>query len=120
MGPVPDIDATEQWIVRTTLRERYGRAPEVQIADAEVRLHPADRELTACPALVWQADDGCTFVIVKSGDRRYRCQFFYQPYRQLGTGTAEYDDLAECAVALLQVQADYAAEQRGDLPAAGR
>jgi hypothetical protein len=34
----------------------------------------------------------------------------------MGTGIEEYDDLAECAVAVLQAQADYVAEQRGDLP----
>jgi hypothetical protein len=67
--------------------------------------------------ILWQSDDGCTFVIVKSGERNYRCQFFYKPYKQMGTGSNEYDDLAECAVAVLQAQADYVAEQRGDLPA---
>jgi hypothetical protein len=33
----------------------------------------------------------------------------------MGTGIAAFDDLAECAVAVLQAQADYVAEQRGDL-----
>lgn len=31
----------------------------------------------------------------------------------------EYDDLAECASAVLQAQADHVAEQRGDLPGRG-
>ena len=119
MEHIPDIDDTEQWVMRTTLRERYGREVEFDIADAEIRLHPSDRELTACPAIVWQSDDGCHFMIVKSGERSYRCQFFYKPYRQMGTGTAEYDNLAECAVALLQAQADYVAQERGDLPGPG-
>jgi hypothetical protein len=34
----------------------------------------------------------------------------------MGTGIKEYDDLAECAVGLLQAQADHVAEERGDLP----
>ena len=51
-----------------------------------------------------------------SGERKYRCQWYYKPYKQMGTGVDEYDDLAESAVALLQAQADYVAEQRGDLP----
>lgn len=41
---------------------------------------------------------------------------FYQPDRQMSTGVDRYDDLAECAVALLQAQADDTAETRGDLP----
>jgi hypothetical protein len=120
MDSIPDIDDTELWVMRTTLRERYGREMEFQVADAEVRLNPSDRELTSCPVVVWQADDGCRFAIVKSGERSYRCQFFYKPYRQMGTGIAEYDNLAECAVAVLQAQADYAAQERGDLPDPGR
>jgi hypothetical protein len=116
MPIIPDFTETELWVVRTTLKERYGREMEVQAADADIRLHPSDRELTSCPVLVWRSDDGCTFLIFKAGERRYRCQFFYQPYKQLGTGVDEYDDLSECTVAMLQAQADYQAEQRGDLP----
>jgi hypothetical protein len=120
MDPIPDIDDTEQWVVRTALCERYGRPVEIQLADVEVRLRPLDRELTVCPAIVWQSEDGCNFVIVKCGERIYRCQFFYQPRQQMGTGIAEYDNLAECAVTLLQVQADDATGRRGDLPGPGR
>lgn len=116
MTSVPDITDTERWVVETTLRERYGDDLEFHLADAEIRIHPSDRELTSCPVIVWQSDDGCTFVIFKSAERRYRSQFFYKPHKQMGTGIHEYDDLAECAVALLQAQADYAAERRGDLP----
>lgn len=119
MAQIPDITETEQWVVKTTLRERYGKDREIQLADAEIRLHPSDRELTNCPLIVWQSDDGCTFVIFKTGERSYRGQFFYKPYKQMGTGIDEHDDLTECAVSMLQVQADYVAEQRGDLPDKG-
>ena len=118
MTSIPDITETEQWLMRTTLRERYGRDLEIQLADAEIRLATSDRELTTCPVIYWQSDDGCNFVIFKAGERAYRCQFFYKPYQQMGTGVAQYDNLAECAVALLQAQADFVAEQRGDLPSA--
>ncbi len=116
MDSVPDITDTEKWVVKTTLRERYRREVEIQLADAEIRRHPADRELTVCPVILWQAEDGCNFVIVKVGERQYRSQFFYKPYKQMGTGIDEFDDLAECTVSLLQAQADHTAEQRGDLP----
>jgi hypothetical protein len=115
MKDIPDINGNEQWMVDTTLRERYGGNVDVQVVDAEIRLLPSDRELTHCPALYWQVD-GCHFIVFKTGDSRYRCQFFYKPYKQMGTGVHEYDDLTECAVSLLQVQADYVAEQRGDVP----
>jgi hypothetical protein len=114
MSAIPDITQTEEWIVRTTLKERYGRDIELQYADADIRLSPSDRELTSCPVVFWEAD-GCNFAIFKSGERLYRCQFFYQPYKQYGTGVREYDDLSECTVALLQAQADHTAEERGDL-----
>jgi hypothetical protein len=120
MAEIPDITDTEHWIVQTALKERYGRDLETQLADAEIRLSPSDRDLTSCPVVHWRDDDGCNFVIFKTGDRNYRCQFFYRGYQQYGTGVHEYDDLSECIVSLLQVQADYAAEQAGELGNEGR
>lgn len=114
MAIIPDISETEEWIVTTTLKERYGRIVELQFADAEIRLSPADRDLTLCPAFIWEAEN-CHFIIFKSGERRYRCQFFYRGYQQYGTGVHEYDDLTECTVSLLQAQADHAARERGDI-----
>ena len=38
MDTIQDITETEEWIVRTTLKERYGRDIELQYADAEIRL----------------------------------------------------------------------------------
>jgi len=115
MAKIPDISDTERWLLETTLKERYGRAPQLQLADAEIRLSPSDRELTGCPMVLWQDEQDCNFVIFKTGDRRYRCQFFYRGYQQYGTGVKEYDDLSECVVSLLQAQADHVVEERGDL-----
>jgi hypothetical protein len=116
---VPDITDTERWVISTTLRERFGQDVPFDIGDAEIRLSPSDRELTTCPVIHWLVD-GCHFVIMKTGDRKYRCQFFYRVHRQFGTGVNEYDDLTECAVSQLQAQADKAAEERGDLPSKRR
>lgn len=116
MKEIPTFTSTELWVVDTTLRERYGNPISVEQGDAEIRLNPADRELANCPVLLWHIDN-CQFVIFKTGDGRYRCQFFYRIYQQYGTGRYEYDDLAECLVDLLQVQADYTATGHGDLPA---
>jgi len=114
MSTIRDITETEEWIVKTTLKERYGRDIELDYADAEIRLDPGDRDLTSCPVLAWEAE-GCHFVIFKTGEKRYRCQFFFRGYQQYGTGVYEYDDLTECAVSLLQAQADHAARERGDI-----
>lgn len=118
MTAVPDITDSEQWVSKTTLRARYGRDLEYRhrACACAGRLHPSDRGLTSCPTIHWQSDDGDTFGIFKRGERKYRCQFFYKPYEQMGIGTDEYDDLAGCAGAPLQAQADHAAGQRGDLP----
>ncbi len=114
MPEIPDISKTERWVVENTLKERYGRDIPIELADAEIRLNPSDRELSSCPVIYWQADD-CNFIVFKTGDRRYRCQFFYRGFQQYGTGVHEYDDLSECMVSLLQAQADHVAKERGDL-----
>jgi len=114
MAEIADFSDKEQWIVRTTLHERYGEAKELQLADSEIRLRPSDRELSNCPILYWEQDT-CHFVIFKTGDGRYRCQFFYRVYQQLGTGVYEYDDITECVVSLLQGQADHDATERGEI-----
>ncbi len=114
MPEIPDISETEKWVIGNTLKERYGQDVPIELADSEIRLSPSDRELSSCPVVYWNADD-CNFIIFKTGDRRYRCQFFYRGYQQFSTGVHEYDDLTECIVSLLQAQADHTAKERGDL-----
>jgi len=114
MTKIPDITDNETWIIRTTLTERYPEQVELQIGDAEIRLLRSDRELSACPVWYWTWE-GCHFVIFKTGEKRYRSQFFYKPYQQFGTGTYEYQDITECVVSLLQAQADHDAKEQGDL-----
>ena len=104
---IPDFTDAERWCVDTALTERYCRKVEVEQAEIELRLDPALPRLILCPALYWK--EGAQFVICKVGDKRYRCQFFYSGREQYGTGREEYDDLAECVVTLLQLQAEHAA-----------
>ena len=35
--PIPEFAETELWVVRSTLKERYGRDIELQFADTEVQ-----------------------------------------------------------------------------------
>ena len=110
MSGIPDFSDSELWIIKSTLEERYGEAPDIQLAETEMRLDLGKTELTPCPTVYWEAD-GCHFVVIKTGDRRYRCQFFYRIHQMYGTGTEDYDDLTECVVTLLQVQADHHAQE---------
>jgi len=112
MNKVPDFTDTERDVVAQTVKERYGKPVEVQVADAEIRLYPDDRELTEVPVLYWSERD-CQFVIFKVADSRYRNQFFYSVREQFGTGRDEYDDILDCVVTLLRVQADHEAQRSG-------
>lgn len=106
MTAVTDFTETETWAIETTLKERWpGQNIGLQLADVEIKMFPDDRELSEVPAIFWQVDDA-NFVIIKVGDRSYRCQFYYRGYQQYGTGKSEFDDITDCLVMLLQVHAD--------------
>jgi hypothetical protein len=109
---VTDFTDTELSIVTSAVRERYGQAVPVEVADTELRMYPEDRELTTCPCLYWKARD-CSFVIAKTADSRYRSMFFYRVHQMFGTGREEYDDLGDCVLVLLRVQADHEKDQAG-------
>lgn len=111
MNSIPDFTESELWTVRDTLKQRYGHDVEIEMGDAELRLDHHSSTLTPCPVLFWHDAQGTNFVVCKVGDRRYRGQFFYRVHQQFGTGIDEFDNLAECTVTLLQVQADHEAKQ---------
>lgn len=126
MASIPEITDAERWVVQSTLKERYGKLVELQVADAELKLDPSSETLTACPSFYWQ-ERGAGFVISKVAEGRYRSLFFYSVQEQYGTGRAEYDDLAECVAVLLKLQADHEKDRAGvhsgmtgkDLPEGG-
>jgi hypothetical protein len=103
---IPDFTSHELWVIQSTVKERYGREVPVEHAEAELRLNPEDRSVTPVPVAHW-AERGARFVIFKLGDNRFRGQFYYRGFEQYGTGRDAYDDLFECVVTLLQVQADH-------------
>ena len=113
MSRISDFSDSELWTINSTLTERYGEAPDIQLAETEMRLDKGSTQLLPCPTAYWEYRD-CHFVVVKTGDRRYRCQFFYRIHQMYGTGVEEYDDLTECVVTLLQVQADHYAQEQSD------
>lgn len=114
---IPDFTDSELWLIRTTLRERYGTDVPLELGTAELRLRPEDRAVTPCPLIFW-AQRGANFVVCKTGPSAYRCQFYYRGFEQYGTGRDIYDDLGHCLITLLQVQSDH--ERRRNAAAEGK
>lgn len=109
---IPDFDSAERWVIESALKERYGRMVPIELADSELKLDPEAPVLTACPTVFW-SERGCSFLIFKTGEQRYRCLFYYSDEEQFGTGRAEYDELAECVGLLLKLQADHEKQRQG-------
>jgi len=112
MSKIPEFTENEIKIVNDTLQERYGKPVDTQLADIELRIYPDDRELTECPAIYWESDT-CHFIIAKTGKQQFFSQFFYGNREQFGTGKQFYDDVFDCLVTTLRVQADHELQKEG-------
>lgn len=112
MTEIPDFSDAELDTINEMLRQRYQQPTEVQLADAELKLDPRSETLTSCPTVFWRSRE-CSFVMFKTGPEEFRCQFFYEPSEQFGTGHTHYDNLAEGVAAVLQVQSDHERERAG-------
>jgi len=116
MTNMPDFNEPEMKTIREALTARWKKDNvELHPADVETPLSAYSKELTECPAIFWN-QEGCNFIVIKTGGNQYRCQFFYSPDEQYGTGIKEYSDLKKCVTSLLQVQADHASMRSGDIP----
>lgn len=111
MSSIADFTEVENNLIADTLRERYGKETDTRLVDVELRIYPDDRELTECPAHYWERDT-CHFILAKTGDSDYFSQFFYGNREQFGTGRDRYDDLFNCIITLLQVQADHERDRK--------
>ncbi|MFZ5899676.1 MAG: hypothetical protein ACOYU7_11065, partial [Bacillota bacterium] len=103
MSGIAGFSDADLSLVQAALRERFGRQVQVEEVETEIRLHPADRELTVCPALYWK-EEGCSFVVSKTGDNKYRSMFFWSIKDRFATGKEEYDNLGDCVVTTLKMQ----------------
>ena len=110
MSEVPDFIESELELIHQTLNKRFEKDVEEQLADVEIRLSAADRALTECAAVFWSGH-GANFVVVKSGEKEFRCQFYYRGHEQFGTGRDTYDELGDCVVTLLQAQVNHRRDQ---------
>jgi len=109
MTDIPIFTKKELIIVQDSVDERYGHEIELQLADAEIRPDPSTRELIEVPAIFW-AECDANFVSVKTGKNRFRSQLFYRGYQQFGTGHQVSDDIGNCVITTLQLQAGHAAK----------
>nr|VFK32026.1 MAG: hypothetical protein BECKMB1821I_GA0114274_10299 [Candidatus Kentron sp. MB]VFK75674.1 MAG: hypothetical protein BECKMB1821H_GA0114242_102839 [Candidatus Kentron sp. MB] len=107
MTQIPDFTDDEIRIIQSAVNERYRKEVHLELADTECKLDPATTMLTSCPTVFWRERDA-NFVIIKTAMERYRCQFFGRDLDMYGTGREEYEDVTECAMNLLQAQADHA------------
>ena len=103
---ITDFTDAQQEYVANLLAQRYCKKVELLLADSEFQLNPESEALTVCPTLYW-SERGAQFVVYKVENEHYRCQFFYSPAEQFGTGHDDYDDIEKCVVTLLQVQSDH-------------
>jgi hypothetical protein len=106
MNTIEDFTDTEMSQVSAQLFKRYEKEVELQLADSELQLGAEEGVLTLCPTLFW-SERGANFLLYKTGENRYRSQFFYSDADQYGTGHIEYNDLENCVKTLLQVQSDH-------------
>lgn len=109
---IADFTEREKKLVSQAIYERYEKLVPLESVEAELQLNLLSDELTPCPSLTWKERDA-HFVIFKTGDNRFRCQFYYIDTEQYGTGKEEYDNLGDCVITLLQVQADHEAMRHG-------
>jgi hypothetical protein len=102
-----DFDEEELELLATLLERRYGRATAFECAEAELG---SDSPQT-CAAVLWEGR-GAQFVVCKTGESRYRAQFFLGDAAAFA-GRPEYGDLAECVNTLLRLQSDEERARRG-------
>jgi hypothetical protein len=51
-------------------------------------------------------------VKIKAAEKTCRSRFHYRGFQQYGTDKAEYDDITDCVVTVLQARADKKAKDR--------
>lgn len=111
MSKIPDFTESEAKIIQDTLAERYGESVQTEHVDIEMPSKD-DEQVYVCPAIYWE-DKGCHFVMAKTGEGEYASQFFYGADEQFNTGKDFYDDVRDCLLTTLRVQADHELKKQG-------
>lgn len=100
-----DFSPTELKTIEKATSERW-KDVELHLADIEITRSASDENTTLCPAVVWETTD-CTFVIIKVDEFVYKSVFYYLGTKQIDTGVSEYNDLKDCVLTLMKVQANF-------------
>ena len=103
-----DFSKHELAVIDDVLQKRYGHPVEMHRADIEF----GDAKAAEVPAVYWE-HNGCHFIIARSEDNKFFSQFFYDDDDQYGTEKPFYEDIYECVMTLLQVQADHELKSAG-------
>jgi len=91
-----------------TLKKRWANDEvSTQMVDVDVRVGESDKDTIKCPAFYWEYAE-YHFLLMKTGENKYRPQFFYQDNEEAGVDIVEFDDIGECSMALLKLQANHA------------
>ena len=106
MDSIPNFTPADIETVRRLVHQRYREEIEIQLTNSELMLNLKGEQQVDYPTLFWHVH-GANFAVIRIGLNRFRCQFFYTPHDQYGTGREEYDSLEQCITTLLQVQADH-------------
>ena len=107
MNKVEDFTDHELSVVQHVIDGRWSEEKvEPQLADVEGVAPGEHGEPIMMPAVIWVVAD-CTYVIVKSGEKSFAAQFFFEVNKQYRVGEGGFSDLYTCATSLLQMQADY-------------
>ena len=112
MSNIPDFTESEAKLINDTLAERYGKPVATERADIEMPQAADDNEVYVCSAFYWE-HNGCHFVLAKTGEQEFASQFFYGPDEQFNTGKEFYDDVRDCLLTTLRVQADHELKKQG-------
>ncbi len=111
MSKIPDFTESEAKLIQDALAERYGKSIETEHVDIEMPSKDDD-QVYVCPAIYWE-HNGCHFVLAKTDEGEFSSQFFYGPDEQYSTGKDFYDDVRDCLITTLQVQADHELKKQG-------
>ena len=107
MEPIADFDSDEMAIIQTVVDTRYRCPIPLNLADVEVQLEPSNPARQNCAAVHWLENDA-NFIVIKTGNERYRGQFFYSPSEIFPAERDEYKQPAECIHSLLKIEANHA------------
>ncbi len=107
-----DFSLLEINLAKNLVNDRW-RDVKIELADVEVS-RSSKSESLPYPALVWEASK-CTFVVIKVDESAYKCIFYYLGTQRFDTGVNEYEDLHDCVLSIMKLQANFLLTKNNDI-----